>query len=239
MNNLLLTITELANRLTSALSGSLGVWYLVILNAFGVVAIICKICEYQVKKRNVMFTFVTIACVCWVLYFVLYGNLISGLTCFISVIRMLIFMQRGKHAWADSILWLVFFLVLQVLVTVFTVKSWLDIFTILAGFLGIFAYFVTNATHYRILSFFHMALWVVNSAVYFYPIALISDSFSTISCGVAICRYDLVKRARSYAGEKKADGADLSINESGMDADCEQANTVDCTNECASKTNKD
>ena len=46
MANLLFSGLELIN----VLSNALGVWYLVIINTFGVGAIICKILEYQVKE---------------------------------------------------------------------------------------------------------------------------------------------------------------------------------------------
>ena len=146
-----------------------------------------------------MFMLVTIASACWVMYFLLYGNLISSLTCLLGVIRLLIFSKRDTCAWARSIFWLYFFLALQVGIVVYSALnsfSFLDIFAILAGFAGIFAYFVRNEKYYRLISFVHVALWVVNSSIYFYPIALISDSFSTISCAVAICRYDLFKKRK-------------------------------------------
>ncbi len=192
-NNILFSGTSLVKELTSVLGTT---WYLIVLNAFGVIAIACKIFEYQVAKRDSMFVLATIANVCWVLYFAFYGNFASALTCVINVIKMLIFVQRGKHAWAESILWLILFLILQVLVTVFTVSSYLDVFSVTAGFLGILAYFVVNQKTYRALSFVHMAIWVLNSIVNFYPIALISDSVSTISCGVAIYRYDIKHKVK-------------------------------------------
>ena len=196
MNNLLFSIAAFSENMVKTLSNSLGVWYLIILNGFGVIAILCKIFEYQVVKRDTMFVFSTIANVCWVLYFAMYGNFASTLTCTINVIKLLIFMQRGKHKWAESVWWLIGFLVLQVLVTVFTVRAWYDVFSVTAGFLGILAYFVVNQKKYRALSFVHMAVWVANSIVNFYPIALISDSVSTVSCGIAIWRYDLSKKSR-------------------------------------------
>jgi hypothetical protein len=195
MYNLLFSLSDFAK----SLSDSLGIWYLIILNAFGVVAIICKVIEYQAKKRKTMFTMVIIACVCWTFYFALYGNLISTISMIVGISRLLVFMQRDTRNWAKSMFWLYFFLVIQIGLVVYSILAgfkWLDIFAIVAGFVGIFAYFVTNERLYRIISFVHMSLWVVNSAVYFYPIALISDSFSTISCGVAICRFDLIKMAR-------------------------------------------
>ncbi|MBR2498091.1 MAG: YgjV family protein [Clostridia bacterium] len=173
-------------------------------NAFGIFAIICKILEYQVKKRNVMFTLATIANVCWVLYFVFLSNIASSFTCIINVIKLLIFMQRGNYKWAESIWWLILFLILQVLVTIFTVASWVDVFCITAGFLGVLAYFFKNARTYRILSFIHMAIWVANSIANFYPIALISDTFSTVSCGVAIVRYDIIKQKPKKIDQKQS-----------------------------------
>lgn len=195
MHNLLFSVTDLINNL----SNSLGIWYVIILNAFGVIAIICKVIEYQASTRKGMFTMVTIACVCWVFYFALYGNLISTISMILGVARLLVFMKRETCAWAKSIFWLYFFLAIQVALVVYSICigfTWLDIFAIIAGFIGIFAYYVTNDKVYRSISFVYMALWVVNSCVYFYPIALISDSFSTISCGVAIYRFDIRKNKK-------------------------------------------
>ena len=203
MVNNFLSAAALSEKMVSALNSSLGIWYMVIVNAIGVIAIICKILEYQVSTRGKMFTCATIANICWVLYFALYGNFPGALTCTVNVIKMFIFMQRGKHKWADSILWLIVFLIAQAMVAIFTMRYWYDVFSITAGFLGIFAYFVTDQKRYRLLSFFHMALWVANSiangiafGIAFYLIAILSDSFSTVSCAVAIYRYDLSKKAR-------------------------------------------
>ena len=218
MNNLLFSMADLSAGMVKFLDNTLGIWYLIILNAFGVIAIICKIFEYQVKSRNAMFVLVTIASICWVLYFALYGNFASALTCLLSVIKMLIFMQRGKHKWADGLFWLILFLVLQTVVAVFTTTGWTDVFAIVAGYVGIFSYFVLDQSRYRLLSFFHMALWVVNSTINFYLIALLSDSFSTISCGVAIYRYDLSKNARKLRKvEKENKNSVISDTENSID----------------------
>ena len=182
MNNLLFSFAEFAFNLVKFLNDSLGIWYLIILNAFGVLAICCKICEYQSKTRSKTLFFAIVASICWVLYFFFYGSFASMLTCFVGVIRLIIFLQRGKHAWADSIIWLIVFLALQVIIAVFTVRTWLDTFSVIAGAFGVMAYFVVNPTKFRALSFIHMSLWVINSIVNFFPIALISDAASTVSC---------------------------------------------------------
>ena len=144
-----------------------------------------------------MLAFAIAANFLWVLYFLFYGDLASTLTCAISVIRLLIFLQKDKHKWADSVFWLIFFIVLQAVVSVFTFTGWQDIAALIAGFVGIVAYYVTNARAYRILSVIFMLLWICNGIIKFYPIALISDTFSTISATIAIIRFDiLAKKAK-------------------------------------------
>ena len=213
MTNNILSAAALSDSIVRTLDSALGVWYIIIVNAIGVLAIICKIFEYQVSTRGKMFTFATIANICWVLFFALLGNIPSALTCTINVIKMFIFMQRGKYKWADSIAWLVIFLIAQALIAIFTVRYWYDAFSIVAGTLGIFAYFVTNQKRYRLLSFFHMALWVANSVANFYLIALLSDSFSTVSCAVAIYRYDLRKKDNNLPKENNAEIENKTANE--------------------------
>jgi hypothetical protein len=203
MNNLMLfSMAELSSSMVNALNANLGIWYLIILNAFGVLAIILKVIEYQISKRSLMMVIATLANAAWVLFFILNGNFTAGITCILIVVRMLIYVQRGKKKWADSNLWVVLFVVLQAVASILTFKNWQDIFSTVAGFVGIFAYLTTNQTRYRFLSFIYMALWLSNSICYFiatpmeYIVALGSDSFSTASVMVGIYRYDLSKKAR-------------------------------------------
>ncbi len=207
MNSLMLfSMQELSDTMVQSLNNTLGIWYLVILNAFGVIAILCKVTEYQVKKHGTMMVIATIANVSWVLYFALNGNFTAALTCVLIVIRMLIYMQRNKSKWAKSNFWVILFVVLQTIVAITTFKYWQDVFSILAGYIGIFAYLTKNQTKYRILSFIYMSLWLSNSISYLvgsisYLLGTISDTFSTISVAVGIWRYDLSKKAKE---EKKA-----------------------------------
>ena len=204
MNELLLNGTVTA--LTSLFGHTL---YIIILNAFGVLAIACKVSEYQVKKRATMLVIATIANFLWVMYFVFYGDWASALTCFVSSVRLLIFLQKGKHKWADSIFWLVFFLLFQAVVSVFTYSGWKDIFALVAGFVGIVAYYVMNQKAYRVLSLMFMSLWVINGVFKVYPIALISDTLSVISVLSAIIRFDIIKKSAKLKQENQSLQSDI------------------------------
>ena len=53
MNNLMFSLATLGNGIVSGLTGALGaVWYAILVNFIGVVAIGVKITETQNKKRN-------------------------------------------------------------------------------------------------------------------------------------------------------------------------------------------
>ena len=122
------TIRQISENLVSTLNNSLGIWYLIILNAFGVIAICCKVVEYQSKKRTFAFILAMSSQVLWVLYFLFSGDFLSAISCLITFSSVMIFTQREQHKWARSIWWLIGFLLIQMVMTVFTFKSWQDIF---------------------------------------------------------------------------------------------------------------
>ena len=187
---------ELSLKLVESLK-TLGVWYLVILNAIGVLAIGCKVIEYQIKKPFLNKAVATLANFLWVLYFALYGDFASALTCVLNLVRIVIFAQRGKQKWASSSIWLYVFIILQIVVAVSTFRVWKDVFSLLAGFVGIFAYYVLDQKKYRALSFVFMVLWLLNSISKLYLMGLISDAFSTLSVSIAIYRYDIKDEIRN------------------------------------------
>lgn len=197
------TIRQISENLVSTLNKSLGIWYLIILNAFGVIAICCKVVEYQSKKRTFAFILAMASQVLWVLYFLFSGDFLSAISCLITFSSVMIFTQREQHKWARSIWWLIGFLLIQMVMTVFTFKSWQDIFPTLAGITGVFAYYCIDMRKYRATSFFYALSWLLNSICKGYVLALISDASSLISVSVGILRYDILKKTKLDELEQK------------------------------------
>jgi hypothetical protein len=192
----LLSIAEISSAMVESLM-SMGVWYYIILNAFGVIAIVLKVIEFQLKNRNVILSFALIGALCWVLYFIFYGDFVSAIVCGITVIQYLIFINRGKKKWADSKIWLYSFIVVQIVVGIICFKQWSDIFSILAGVFNALAYFAIEKPKYRLLGFISLFWWVLNSAFKFYPIAFANDFLGCASALIYIFRFDIIPKLKN------------------------------------------
>ena len=190
----LLSVAQFSQQFVNILNETLGIWYLIILNAFGVVAMIFKVIEYQQKSRKVILTIATICGCCWLFYFALQGDFVSTIVDIVGVSQYLIFMQRGKKKWADSYFWLIGFLTFQIVFGIATFKVWQDAFALCAGIFGTIAYFVMDRKTYRLLSFISIVSWLLNSITKFYLVALLNDAFATISIIIAIIRFDLLNK---------------------------------------------
>lgn len=193
MNNLLFSLAQLGESIVNGLTSALGeLWFAVLVNAIGVVAIVVKITETQNKKRNNILMFAILGYLCWVTYFILNGDFTSAMVNLIGCIQGIVFMQRDKHKWANSIFWLFFFIAVQLVVAFFIWKSPFSLFSIVAGLISTIAYFVIDEKLYRYLFLALILLWIGNGIVYFYPIALIHDSFAAVSITIAIIRYNIL-----------------------------------------------
>jgi hypothetical protein len=80
------------------------------------------------KRRKLIIFVGILSHIGWFSYFVLQGDFISGVSNVIGIISNLIFMFREKYRWANSKLWLFFFLAIAGVYSSLTFKVWKDIF---------------------------------------------------------------------------------------------------------------
>ena len=192
IHNLLSSLSSL-DLFVNSISNNWGIWYLILVNAFGVIAIILKTCEFQLKGRSKNILFCALAQTSWVLYFVFQADIASATSSLIGVMSCLVFLQREKYKWANSYFWLFFFIAIVVVNCIIGFDVWHDVFSILAAFLGVVAYFVINPKAYRYLALVVAISWLLNSTIKGYLLASICDIASTISVSVAIIRFYWIK----------------------------------------------
>ena len=195
MLNLLFSTVALSEAVVDGLISALGnTWYLLLFNFFGIVAICVKVCEYQLKTRDRIIIFATLGSCCWFTYFVLRGDFTSAISNFSLIVQGIIFYQRDKHKWANSIVWLFVFIIAQGVFGVITFKTAFDVFPIFGGTLCTIAYFVLNEKKYRLIVLFATLLWFLNSVTKGYELAMINDTCCLISVIVGIIRYNLIEK---------------------------------------------
>ena len=197
----LLSLQSLHNALENikifvevTLRSNLGIFYHILFNFFGLLAIVFKIFETQSNSRRKIFIFFMAVAICWTIYFAFQGNVTSAGICFIQLLQTFIFSKRGKKKWADSIIWLFLFISVQVAIGILTFSNFLSIFPIIGGSISTTAYFVTNKKLYRCLNVAVFAAWILNGAFNFYIIALVHDSIAFIGYIVALFRYNIKKQ---------------------------------------------
>ena len=172
------------DKIIEFIQTSFGIW-----SIFGIIGILVKICEYQIKKRNTRIFIFAIACACWGFYFLFRGDVVSACANVLGLVQSLVFMQREKHKWAKSYLWLYFFLSLQIANCIINFAAWHDIFPMFANILGAFAYFVINEKQYRLLSLFNCLFWLSNSVSKVAILAFVCDFTSVVSAIIGIIRF--------------------------------------------------
>ena len=196
MNQLFLNSITFAEQIVALFSG-LGVWYIVLYNAFGISGLTIKAIEIQLKSRNVRIVLACLAALSWVLYFILQGNFTSGVISIINIICLLLFLQRGKYKWAESKFWLYFFIAVQVCICVLTYSNWTSFLSTSAGICSLFAYFTKSNKVYRFWTLALCLCWLANSIANFYVVAFAADCTATISAIISIIRYSKKEKSEN------------------------------------------
>lgn len=195
-------LDKLSDNIVSALS-PLGIWYLIITNFVGVIAIILLAASFQMKSRKLLLLVFIFSQLCWAIYFILQGDLSSGVLCLFSIIMSLVFMQREKHKWANSIFWLFFFAAVMLACSILTFKNdWRNIFPLMGNLLTAISFYMLNQKVLRIINIGTYLCWMGNSISKFYIVALISDTATLLSVIISLLRLKFTEKKKDVKEEK-------------------------------------
>lgn len=200
----LLSVADLSKRMTEALSNSMGNGYPILYNTIGIIAIFMQFMVYQMKNRKTILCWAMVNSVAWMAYFLLQGNFVSGVSCLLGILRNVVFIFRGKHAWADSYLWLGLFLCISG-ASSFGFVSWIDIFGLLAGLSSTIAFFMKEEKYIRSISLVTFIMYMINSVTHAYWVALVADTTAFISVIIAIVRYSKKRKQENPEEEKRVE----------------------------------
>lgn len=118
--------------------------------AFGFVGIIVNMIIYWQKNRNKMLFAKLFADIVWTVHYSLLGALTGAVTCGISILRETVFLNR-KYRWAQSNLWLIFFVIISAGFGIAAWKNVINIFPIIASILSVISFAIGKPSLSRML----------------------------------------------------------------------------------------
>ncbi len=197
MYNGLFSFIEFADEMVAFLDGNLGIWYHILYNAIGVIAIIVQFMIYQMTNRKSILLVGIFSHIGFFSYFFLQGQFISGVGNVIGIISSIIFLMRDKYRWANSKLWIIFFLAVAATFSILTFKTWKDIFPMLGCLSSMLAFFMIKEENIIKISFFTYVFFMCNSISKLLIVALIADVTAFISVLISLLRLRKKAKARN------------------------------------------
>ena len=184
------------------LISALGVGYYILVYAFGAIAMLLSITAFQLKRRVSIILCVFCGESCWVIHFLLQGDLTSAIACTLSATMLAVFSRKDKWKWAVTPFTVTLFIVLICGFSLLGFKEWKDIFPLIASIFAVIANSRSSERSLRFFAAFWYFFWMLNSVTKLYPIALANDILCMSSTIVALIRY-----------RKKPDDKSLDITE--------------------------
>ena len=171
------------------LISTLGDTYYILVYALGAIAMLLSITAFQLKRRVSIILCVCCGESCWILHFLLQGDLTSAIACTLSAAMLAVFSRKDKWKWAVSPFTITLFIVLICGFSLLGFKEWKDIFPLLASIFAVIANSRSSERSLRFFAIFWYFFWILNGATKFYPIALANDILCMSSTIVALIRY--------------------------------------------------
>ena len=168
---------------------ALGFGYYILVYAIGIVAMALSVVAFQFKRRVTIIISNFLGQSCWVLYFLLQGDLTSAIACALSALMLAVFAKRDKWNWVKSPFCILFFIVLLSGFSLLSFAVWSDAFPLLAGVFAVIANSRKSEKRLRQFSFLWSLFWLMNSTFKMYPVAFVNDLFCTVSTVVSLIRY--------------------------------------------------
>ena len=171
------------------LVAALGKGYDILVYGVGVIAMLLSIIAFQFKHRVTIILSNFFGQTCWVVYFLLQGDLTSAIACALSAVMLAVFSKKETWKWATSPITVGLFIVLLSGFSLLSFEGWSDLFPLLAGVFAVIANCQSREKRLRQFSFFWCLFWLLNSIFKMYPVAFMNDLLCTISTVVALIRY--------------------------------------------------
>ena len=124
----------------------------IIAAVFGVLGIVVSIIIYQQKKGKKLLRWKLVSDFVWLMQYLLLGKYTGAGSCVVGVVRETVFLNQHRK-WAQSKLWLLFFLALSISISIATWGSVYSALPMTASAIAVFSFWRAKPTLTKILSY--------------------------------------------------------------------------------------
>lgn len=134
-------------------------------NVVGIIAVFSGLGIYSHNDRKKVLTAKFVADSIWAIHFMLIGATTGALLNVVNIIRDYIFFNKGKKRYADSVLWIVVFILLNLASGAASYEGLISLIPITGSSLAVFGLWLSDSHKMRIISFFAIGLWFVYAGI--------------------------------------------------------------------------
>ena len=160
----------------------------------GVVAMVLLFLSYQSNKRLGILLFQICISICFIIHYGMLGawsGLVINVVCFI---RNLLFYQRGKYKWSDSVVLPIAICAVEVFLTVIVWRGAVDLLAIAGALLQTTALWMAKPRNTRILMAIASPIWIVYDVFVGSYIGIVVEIVTLTSLLISAIRYDFKKK---------------------------------------------
>ena len=164
--------------------------------AVGFAAMTCAIICFAQKKRKNIIIWQIITLILWVTHFIMLKNPTAAAINSVQIVRNLVFINRGRRAWASKNIWPAVFILLTLIMGIVTWQSPLSLMPMVATSLATVAMWVKKPLHIRLLTLPVSLLWCVYDFITLSFAGACNEVFTIITIVIAIFTIDLKQTER-------------------------------------------
>ena len=162
----------------------------ILVQLIGFAGLFCYLLSYQLKSNLKLYIAQTVGNVFFMIQFLLLGGYTGCINLALGIIRNLIVMQFGKHAWARSKIWVSVFIAIFVGAMLFTWDGWTSILPFLALATCTVAFWTDNALNIRKANLFVACpAWLIYDIIFHSYAGILNEVITITSILISIWRF--------------------------------------------------
>lgn len=162
--------------------------------SIGFIALIISIFIFQKNKRTTMLYILMTSSFLFMVHYLLLGAVTGAAMNLISTIRNYIFSKKDKCSWANSSLWLYFFIGVFIISGLITWEGYISILPIIGMISGSISFWISDPRKIRLVALIAPPLWFTYNFLSHSYSGMIAEILNVTSITIGIIRFDIMKK---------------------------------------------